>query len=83
MITFSEWGELVKTVLPTLERASQDYGLFLNLEAADRLLDEGEYLTVYHMIKGVCDGLEAIPEASMAHSEACLVVHEYPHESAH
>jgi hypothetical protein len=83
MITLNEWGCLVKTILPSLETAAEEHGLFLNSEAATRLLDEGEYLTVYHMVRGVCDGLQLIPTAVLTYGDLCSLIEKYPHEDAH
>lgn len=83
MMTFTEWGEAVKTMLPTLTTVATEYGLFLNQEAADRLIEEGEYLTVYVMLRGVCDGLQSIPSAAVHYASLCGVCHEYPHEDSH
>lgn len=83
MTTFHEWSDSVKAILPSLSKVASENGLFLNQEAAVRLLDEGEYLTVYAMVQSVCEGLQTIPCASMAYEEICELVSLYPHEEPH
>lgn len=80
MITFNEWGQLVREKLPAFGLVADQHGLFLNTEAAERLLDAGEYLTVLTMLNGVCEGLQAIPIAFAEHAHLCEVVKQYPHE---
>lgn len=83
MMTFTEWGEEVKTILPNLTKVAEEHGLFLNQEAAERLMGEGEYLTVYVMLRGVCDGLQHVPSAAIHYASLCSICHAYPHEDAH
>jgi hypothetical protein len=83
MLTFKEWGEEVRASLPDLSVTAEKYGLFLNRDAAERLLDEGEYQTVLAMIQAVCDGLAHDPAAFADHAEVCIVVGKYPHEETH
>jgi hypothetical protein len=80
MPTFRKWGEEVKAVLPTLERVATENGLFLNAEAAYKLLDEREFPTVYAMLQGVCEGLSMIPTALADHERICGLLARYPHE---
>ena len=82
MITFNEWGQQVLGMLPTFELAATQNGLFLNAEAAERLIESGEYLTVLAMLQGVCEGLEAVPEAFAEHAHLCDILKLYPHEEA-
>lgn len=83
MITFTEWGEEVLTILPELTKVAEAYGLFLNQEAAERLIEEGEYLTVFTMLRGVCDGLQIVPSAAIHYVSLCSICHRYPHEDSH
>lgn len=83
MLTFHEWGEQVREVLPALSVTAVKYGLFLNDEAAGRLLDDGEYQTVLAMLQAVCDGLAADPSAFADHADVCSIVGKYPHEETH
>lgn len=83
MTTFHEWGDKVKAVLPSLSQVARENGLFINEEATERLLDEGEYLTVFAMVQSVCEGLQSIPDAASSYGELCGILAEYPHEAQH
>jgi hypothetical protein len=83
MTTFREWGEQVKAIIPSLVQVASDNGLFFNGDAAERLLDDGEYLTVYTMLQAVCEGLASIPVAMTDHESLCSILVQYPHEEQH
>jgi len=82
MLTFNEWGEQVREQLAVLETAANKHALYLNIEAAGRLLDDGEYPTVLAMLQGVCEGLQAVPEAFAEAAHVCEIVKKYPHEES-
>jgi hypothetical protein len=83
MLTYVEWADQVRADLPEFAVIAESYNLFLNLEAAQRLLDDGEYQTVLVMLQGVCEGLRAFPAAFTEHSHICGICDQYPHEETH
>jgi hypothetical protein len=83
MLTFNEWADQVRADLPAFAIIADNYSLFLNKEAAERLLEIGEYQTVLVMLQGVCEGLRAFPAAFIEMSHICGVCEKYPHEESH
>jgi len=83
MLTFDQWGQQVRELLPDFGTVAVKYSLFLNTEAAERLLDVGEYLTVFAMLQGFCEGLQIDPSAALEHAQLCDILKSYPHEESH
>lgn len=83
-MTFTEWGEKVSALLPEFGEFAAQNSMQLNLEAAQRLLDEGEYLTVWTMLRAVCDGLPDDPSSyGGRYTDLCQICEDYPHEETH
>lgn len=84
MLTFTEWGERVLAALPQFGEFAVRYNMQINVEATERLLGQGEYQTVWTILRAVCDGLPDDPSSfggEYTHlSQLCEL---YPHEEAH
>jgi hypothetical protein len=84
MLTFTEWGDRVQAALPQFEDFAARYNMHINVEATVRLLGEGEYQTVWTILRLVCEGLPDDPSSyGGEYTVLCQLCELYPHEETH